>query len=104
MLVLMGACKSGQESAAVDTNSAVKQETIDNRFKKVKVIDSRDVDGCGFLLMAADSALLDPGQLDEPFRKDQLEVLVYYKVEKDKMTICMRGVPVTIIEIKLLDK
>ncbi|MBK9399564.1 MAG: hypothetical protein IPN36_01535 [Bacteroidetes bacterium] len=104
LLIGMVSCKSGKTSATGGGNVEMPEEKPDPRFRKMKVIDSRDLDGCGFLLMQDDSTLFDPGVLDEKFRKDQLEVWVHFQKDKDRMSICMRGIPVTIIEIKGLDK
>jgi hypothetical protein len=104
LLLGMVACKSGKTTATGESNVEMPEEKPSSPFRRMKVIDSRDIDGCGFLLMQDDSTLLDPGVLDEKFRKDQLEVLVHFKIDKDRMSICMRGIPVTIIEIKGLVK
>lgn len=104
VLVGMAACKSGKTATSGESGVEIHEEKPDPGFKRMKVIDSRDIDGCGFLLIMEDSTLLDPGVIDEKFRKDQLEVLVHFKKDKDRMSICMRGIPVTIIEIKGLVK
>lgn len=104
LLLGMVACKSGKPTATGESNVEMPVEQPSSPFRRMKVIDSRDIDGCGFLLMQDDSTLFDPGVLDEKFRKDQMEVLVHFKKNKDRMSICMRGIPVTIIEIKGLVK
>lgn len=70
-------------------------------FEKMMVIDSRDIDGCGFLLMSADSSLFDPGTIDVQFQHNFMKVFVSYQIEKNRMNTCMRGKQIRIIEIKL---
>jgi hypothetical protein len=69
-----------------------------------KVIDMRELDGCGFLLELEDGRKLQPvTPLPEKFQSNGMKVLITYK-NTDVMSICMSGQPVTILTIDAATK
>lgn len=104
VLFMLLSCKQHNKVTGNPGKTTTSTDFAATGMEKLTVIDGRDIDGCGFLLMRKDSSLLDPGNIEATFRKDQLMVLVKYEFEKDKMSICMRGIPVKIVNIKLADQ
>ncbi len=87
--------KTGVSQATPSSASVVKQL----QPVTMMVVDNRDLDGCGFLLMSADSNFYNPVNLPLEFQKDRLMVNVRYNVDKKRVSICMKGELITIIEI-----
>ncbi|MBL7924495.1 MAG: hypothetical protein JNL88_09865 [Bacteroidia bacterium] len=98
LLSLLFACKSPKSADAGKTKANAL--SVPPGFVEASVIDSRGFDGCGFLLMKTDSSMLEPISLDSSFMKDQLPVWVRIKFLQDRMSICMRGSIVEILEIR----
>ena len=60
-----------------------------------------DLDGCGYMLeLSSDKAKLEPDGLQPEFQKDSLNVWIKYKEAPDRMSVCMAGKTIDLIEIK----
>ena len=69
-------------------------------FVKAMVI-SYDVDGCGYMLeLNSDKSKLEPDGLQPEYQKDSMNVWIKYKAAPDRMSICMAGATIDLIEIK----
>jgi hypothetical protein len=68
-------------------------------YKRAKVVDAAGLDGCGFLLELEDGSKLQPLNLSDAFRINNLEVIVKVKPE-NRSGICMAGKIVSIIDIR----
>lgn len=102
LILFLGACdttsKTTNPKAPIDNPSR-------SCFTKAVVKDMRDLDGCQFLLELDNGDKLMPIEVkdkDFKFENNQL-VEIGYKEEKDAMTTCMAGTPVTLTCIKLVD-
>lgn len=69
-------------------------------YVKAMVI-SYEVDGCGYMLeLTSDKSKLEPDGLQPEFQKDSLPVWIKYKAAPDRMSICMAGQTIDLLEIK----
>lgn len=91
--------------AVVLASCVVKKATVSDTdmeaqgFVKAMVI-SYDLDGCGFMLELADKSRLEPDGLQPEFQKDSTNVWIKYKAAPDRMSICMAGATIDLLEIK----
>jgi hypothetical protein len=89
--LLVVACK--HQKAVSDTDMEAQG------FVKAMVV-SYDVDGCGYLLQLTDKSRLEPDGLQPEFQKDSLPVWIKYKAAPDRMSVCMAGATIDLLEIK----
>ncbi len=69
-------------------------------FVKAMVI-SYEVDGCGYMLeLDKDKSKLEPDGLQPEFQKDSTKVWIKYKAAPDRMSVCMAGATIDLLEIK----
>jgi hypothetical protein len=91
--VLISACKTQQK-----TVSDSDMET--QGFVKAMVV-SYPVDGCGFMLeLVSDKSRLEPDGLQPEFQKDSMNVWIKYTAVPDRMSVCMAGATIDLLEIK----
>jgi hypothetical protein len=62
-----------------------------------------ELDGCRYLIHLDNGNKLQPDKLDPKFEKDSLKVWVKYKPE-DRMNICMSGITINIIDLKVREE
>lgn len=79
------------------TTSDTEMET--KGYVKAMVI-SYEVDGCGYMLELTDKSKLEPDGLQPEFQKDSLKVWIKYKAVPDRMSVCMAGATIDLLEIK----
>lgn len=69
-------------------------------FVKAMVI-SYEIDGCNYMLeLVCDKSRLEPDGLQPEYQKDSMNVWIKYKAAPDRMSICMAGATIDLIEIK----
>jgi hypothetical protein len=69
-------------------------------FVKAMVI-SYEVDGCGYMLeLSSDKSRLEPDGLQPEYQKDSMNVWIKYKANPDRMSVCMAGATIDLLEIK----
>jgi hypothetical protein len=95
LVILLSSC-CAKNISTVQSNSTVP----DNKLTAATVINYQ-VDGCNYLLQLMNGEKLEPVNLTEEYKKDQLKVLIKYHYEKDKMSVCMAGKIVFLDLIKL---
>jgi hypothetical protein len=78
------------------------KETIDYTTLSYErgIVRFTELDGCKYLIHLDNGKRLQPDKLDTAFEKDSMKVWIKYKVH-DRMNICMRGITVDVIDIKL---
>lgn len=60
-----------------------------------------DVDGCGYMLeLVSDKSRLEPDGLQPDFQKDSMNVWIKYTAAPDRMSVCMAGATIDLLEIK----
>jgi hypothetical protein len=64
------------------------------------VVDYRELDGCEYLIELQDGTKLQPVNLDNKYKKDQLKVRITWK-NFDGAGICMTGTMVELTSISL---
>jgi hypothetical protein len=69
-------------------------------FESVIVVDSRDIAGCGFLLLRQDSSFYRPLYLASEWQSAGMRLWVKVEVLKDAVSVCMRRRAVKILELK----
>ncbi|MES2286305.1 MAG: hypothetical protein V4547_11505 [Bacteroidota bacterium] len=81
------------------TPAAADQDTHEqNGFVKATIINYA-LDGCNFMLQLEDGKKLEPVNLSEEFRKDNIKVWIKYQHYKGT-SICMAGEMVTVTAIE----
>jgi hypothetical protein len=92
--------------ARAQDKKAVSSDNAKNDFKQAEgtVIDSRGLDGCGFLISVKNGPKINPGTLDPKFGKDGLEVKFKYRIQRGISTICMSGVAAEVKDLELVKK
>lgn len=60
-----------------------------------------EVDACKYVLQLEDAKKLEPVNLKEEFKKDQLPVWIKYLPKKNTVSICMAGTIVELTDIQL---
>lgn len=73
--------------------------TTGDHYTEMTVV-KLDLDGCSWMLQPKDGKKLEPVNLKDEYKKDNLNVLVTYEPYKGT-SICMAGEMVTITDIKL---
>ncbi len=102
LLLMAASCKCGKQGVVYEDK--VSSPLIPEDMQLMVVVDSRDLDGCNFLLRAEDSTYYDPGTLSSEFCVDGMKVYVKYRLAKNSMSICMRGKQIILSEIKRAEK
>lgn len=87
-VVIMFGCK----------NKQVATENMEG-MTAVTVIDSRDLDGCTFLLKTETDEYLEPMNLDDSLKIHGRKLSIRYKLSKNA-SICMKGKPIEIVTFK----
>lgn len=67
-----------------------------------KVTSQSGLAGCGFMLILEDGQMLEPVNLNDTLKQDQLRLWVKYQVEKKGMSVCMMGTMVRVQDAKFL--
>ncbi len=96
-VTMQGCCNKA--TRAVPATSQADTMRILKPLAVAVVVDSRQLDGCTFLLRLNDGTVLEPDRLPEKFRHGGRKVLIRYHVVK-RMSICMAGRPVVIDHIE----
>jgi hypothetical protein len=94
-IILSGAC-----SHKVAGTKAFPPEETKEGFTKATVINYT-IDGCSWLLQLEDGKKLEPVNLSDAFKKDNLKVWIQYQIKKGGVSSCMVGEIVTITKIEL---
>lgn len=69
-------------------------------YVKAMVV-TMELDGCTYMLeLESDKSKLEPDGLQPEFQKDSLPVWIKYKAAPDRMSICMAGATIDLIDIK----
>lgn len=69
-------------------------------YVKAMVV-TMELDGCSYMLeLESDKSKLEPDGLQPEFQKDSLPVWIKYKAAPDRMSICMAGATIDLIDIK----
>ena len=69
-------------------------------FTKATIINYK-LDGCSWMLQLEDEKKLQPVNLKDEFKKEDLKVWIQYQTVKQGMSICMAGEMVTITAIEV---
>lgn len=98
-LIVSCHCK---KRATVDANTTTdfKRDFEKEGYTKATVINYT-IDGCTFLLQLADEKKLEPTNLSDEFKKDNLAVWIKYIPKKGGVSICMAGQMVELSDIQL---
>lgn len=92
-LSFLFACKSNKTGTEKEKSTSIPEGVVE-----VMVKDFRGLDGCGFLLQVNDTLKLEPVELADSLKQNELKLYIRYQPVKDYMSICMAGLPVRITE------
>jgi len=104
-VLLLAACSTtppeSQPTSKTESEQTDPSEPVQvKEYKLGTVVDKRNLDGCTYLIELVTGETLDPVNLPEQYRKDQLSVSLRYEAVENKMNTCMAGKMVRIHEIK----
>ena len=68
-----------------------------------KVVDMSGLDGCKFMILLEDSTYLNPMNLVEGYRKQNLLICFSFEYKPMMPSVCMKGKMIEIKEIKVLN-
>ena len=72
------------------------------KFVPAKVVLQSELAGCTYLLALEDGKMLEPVNLHDTLKQNNLRLWVKYQVEKSAMSVCMVGKMVRIDTVKYL--
>lgn len=112
-------CKTKQKTTNTsDTNNKVKTEKITQLPTKIEtankntntkdtskmtigtIINMTGLDGCGMLIKLENGKTLEPLNLPEEFKKEDIKIAFTYKLRPEVMSICMKGAIVELLTVK----
>lgn len=101
ILVILISCHSYKTLVKKEST----QQEVDNAALNYEkgIIRFTELDGCRFLIHLEGGKKLQPDKILPMFEKDSLKVWVKYKPE-NRMNICMSGITVNMIDIKLREE
>ncbi len=93
----------------VSCNKKTAITIAENDFSKqnyipAKVVLQTELAGCGYMLALEDGSMLQPINLNDTLKQNDLKLWIKYRHEKNAMSVCMMGVVVKIDEVKLRSK
>ena len=87
--------------ACVVKKATVSDTDMEKQGYVKAMVLSYEVDGCTYMLeLSSDKSKLEPDGLQPEFQKDSLPVWIKYKAAPDRMSICMAGATIDLLEIK----
>jgi len=96
-------CKSSK-TPSNNKDIEVEKEMLSNGFHKGTIVDYSAEKGCTFLIKREDTGeLLLPLKLEEQFLKNNLEVWFQYQYSRRQQGDCLKGITITLGEIKIRD-
>ena len=96
-------CKSSK-SQSNNNDLEVEKEMLSNGFHKGTIVDYSAEKGCTFLIKREDTEeLLLPLKLEEQFLKNNLDVWFQYQYSRRQQGDCLKGITITLGEIKIRD-
>lgn len=85
---------------SVSTKADPKYDYAANGYIKAMVI-AEELDGCKFMLQAEDGGKkMEPDEIAPAFQKDSLKVWLKYQPDDNRMSICMMGQPIKVLDIR----
>ena len=69
-------------------------------YSHAKVILQTELAGCGYMLALDDGKMLEPLNLNDTLKRNDLKIWVKYHVDKNAMSVCMMGTIVKIEDVK----
>lgn len=94
--LLFCACSKRLDGRSSDERNELSRQG----YEPVKVVDSRAIAGCGYLLLREDSSLYRPANLAPSFQTAGLHLWVKVEMIKNTVSSCMRGQSVKILDLK----
>lgn len=82
------------------SKKAIKAELCGQDFEKVTVVNRTGLDGCGYMLMRADSSAFEVNNLPDSLKVEGKVLCIKYQVAKRQMSVCMSGQKIDLLEIQ----
>jgi hypothetical protein len=95
-ICLFSACRESKSTVY----SIEKENAEREGLTAATVRDFAGLDGCSFLVVLNDSTRLEPVELADSLKRNELKLWIRYKPENDYMSICMGGTAVRITEAR----
>ena len=101
MTLTLSNCKNSKAVSNGD-NTQTEKEMLSNGFHKGTIVDYSAEKGCTFLIKKDDTGeLLLPLKLEEQFLKNDFEVWFKYEYSRRQQGDCLKGITITLGEIKI---
>lgn len=99
IILFISICSCKTKAPQQNNNQPNSIETKEG-YTKATIINYA-VDGCSWMIQLEDGKKLEPSNLADEFKKENLKVWIQYQVKKGGMSICMAGEMVTITTIEI---
>ena len=70
-------------------------------FIAVKVVLQTELAGCNYLLAQENGKMLEPLNLADSLKQNDLHLWIKYHAEKNAVSVCMMGTIITLDEVKI---
>jgi len=98
VLTVLFSCHKKTTPAVIITDDELR--TLN--YIPAKVVLQTELAGCGYLLALEDGRMLEPTNLSDTLKQDQLRLWVKYHAKKNAMSVCMMGTPIIVDDVKYL--
>lgn len=98
LIMLALSCHKKTTSTGVITDDELRNQ----KYVPAKVVLQTELAGCGYLLALEDGKMLEPTNLNDTLKQNNLRLWIKYHVEKNAMSVCMVGTIVKVEDVKLL--
>ena len=85
--------------------SAITQTDVELRslnYVPAKVVLQTELAGCGYMLALEDGKMLEPLNLADTLKQNNLRLWIKYHIEKNAMSVCMMGTIVKVDDVKFV--
>lgn len=99
-LYLSSCCGKKKIITETETTTEQKRDFVIEGYTQATVINY-ELDGCKYILQLPDEKKLEPLNLPDEFKKDQLRVWIKYVPKKNAVSVCMAGQIVELTDIRI---
>src|SRR5438105_11886933 len=86
-IVFAISCHKKTSMAVIQTD----EELRNLNYVPAKIILQTELAGCGYMLALEDGKMLEPLNLNDTLKQNNLKIWVKYHIEKNAMSVCMMG-------------
>lgn len=100
IVLLFTSCHKKTSVIIIQTDDDLRSQN----YVPAKVVLQTEIAGCGYLLALEDGKMLQPLNLNDTLKSNDLKLWIKYHPEKNAMSVCMMGAIVRIDDVKPRNK